>query len=114
MLQFSYWEIVRNGMTFLGDILVLITFVSCCMVLLGALIAAGTGGRAPVWFDRWEAAILGLIFSWIGFASKVGDALPTGALFRLNIFVVGLILLLSVVFVVLAIALPSLARRSRG
>jgi hypothetical protein len=114
-MQIFYWDIIRNAMTFGGDLIVVLTVISAVIILIGSLIGlAKDNGTAPYWSKRWDAFIIGWIAGVIGLISKFNDpsGLPTGVIFQFNNITVCILLGIAFVFAVAALFLPRLRYRS--
>ncbi len=110
-MNISMWDLARTGMTFLGDMIVVLTLASAGAIFLGGILARVSDSRRPPrWTQRWEAFVVGFVCSAIGLFAKLGDpsGLPTGVILKLSNLAVGVLLAISLLAVVVAVALPSL------
>ncbi len=110
MFQIVAWDIIRNAATVANDLISLAAVLSSGMIFLGGIIRAVTGRRPPLWTQRWEAALMSIIFGGIGLISKIGDTLPNGIIFQFSNFTVGLLLFLSILLIVGAFIVPRIIR----
>ncbi|MBI5081455.1 MAG: hypothetical protein HZB17_09165 [Chloroflexi bacterium] len=97
------WDVIKYAMTFGGDIIVGLTFLSALSILLGVLLPLHFRRRV----QRWEAFVVGFFFSFIGWIVKLGDTsgLPTGMFLQLSNVSIGVLLFLSVLIVLSSIVL---------
>ncbi len=102
-MNFSFWDIVVVGMTIWGDIIISLTLFSASLILFGTLISGATQRKPPRWTQQWEAFLIGIVVSGVGYAAKFNaDAMPIGALFKFSRLTAGLMIFFSIAFVVTA------------
>lgn len=102
-MDFNLWDVIDIGMTIWGDVIISLTLFSAILILFGALISSPTR-KPPRWTQQWEAFLIGIVFSLVGYAVKFGaDNMPFGAFFKFSRLTAGLIIFISITFVVTAL-----------